>query len=50
MYELMALGLSGQAVKALEKDLDRDAAAADPDGEYLVGVIHGVRLVAANQS
>ena len=48
MYELMDLGLSGQVVKALEKDLDRDAVAADPDGEYLVGVIHGVRLAVGN--
>jgi hypothetical protein len=50
MYKLVDLGLSDRVVKALEKGLDRDAVDDDPDGEYLVGVIHGVHLAAGNYS
>jgi len=44
MYHLLLLGFADEAIKEIEKDLDRFDVGDEPDGEYLMGVMEGLRL------
>jgi hypothetical protein len=44
MYHLLMLGFATETIKEIEDGLDRFDMGDEPDGEYLMGVLEGIRL------
>ena len=44
MYNLVLLGVADEAIREIEQTLDRFDMADDCDGEYLIGILEGIRL------